>query len=250
MRRITGISLAIALALGGTLALVAYVGAAEDRALAGTKTVDVFVVAKAVEAGTPAEDVKGSVSTERVPAKVRAEGAVSALADLEGMVVAVDLVPGEQLVTARFVKPDDLEAISGAQVPDGLHQLTVALDPERAIGGQLRNGSTVGVFASFQGDSGEDPNGAGSGALSSTHLILHKVKVTSVQVEQAPADTADGEDAPKMAPTGKLLVTLAVDAPSAERVVFAAEHGSLWLSVEPGDAPEGGTQIWTRGSVY
>ena len=74
-------------------------------------------------------------------------------------------------------------------------------------------------------------------------------------VDYGPADAfgdqaAGDESKAAGAPTGKLLVTLALDAPSVERVVFAAEHGTVWLSAEPSDAPEDGTKIVERGNVY
>jgi hypothetical protein len=40
-----------------------------------------------------------------------------------------------------------------------------------------------------------------------------------------------------------------LDAPSVERVVYAAEHGRLWLSQEPMDAPGTGTKLQDRVSV-
>jgi hypothetical protein len=52
------------------------------------------------------------------------------------------------------------------------------------------------------------------------------------------------------ASAGKYLVTLAIDAPAVEQVVFAGEHGFVWLSAEPTDANEGGTKIVTRANVY
>ncbi|TRW42721.1 hypothetical protein FJ693_20370, partial [Georgenia yuyongxinii] len=50
-------------------------------------------------------------------------------------------------------------------------------------------------------------------------------------------------------PAESVLVTLAVSAPDAERVVFGAEHGTLWLSLESADAPEQGTRILTEEDV-
>jgi pilus assembly protein CpaB len=81
-----------------------------------------------------------------------------------------------------------------------------------------------------------------------THLILHKVLVTNVQVSEA-VQKSDDDDVPDTAPAGSLLVTLALDAESVQRVVFTAEHGMLWLSAEPTNAPEGELIIETRGSV-
>ncbi len=80
--------------------------------------------------------------------------------------------------------------------------------------------------------------------------------VTNVQVDQLPAEKKkgekgeEGEATPNLAPSGNLLVTLAVDAPSVERIVFAAEFGLIWLTVEPADAPEDGTKIVTRDNIY
>ena len=41
------------------------------------------------------------------------------------------------------------------------------------------------------------------------------------------------------APTDSLLVTLALDAPSVEKVVYAAEFGTVWLSNEPDERTRG-----------
>jgi hypothetical protein len=46
-----------------------------------------------------------------------------------------------------------------------------------------------------------------------------------------------------------VFVTLALDAPSVEKVVFAAEHGRVWLALEPKDANEGGTKVQSRAGV-
>lgn len=254
-RRVVGVITAVMLAAVGTLVLVAYVNAAEDRALAGEKLVDVLVVAKAIDKGTPASEVKGSVRTERVPAKVRAEDAVADLADLKDRVAAIRLSPGEQLIAGRFVDKADLELVGQVQVPDGLLQVTVALSPERTVGGRIQAGASVGVLASFEPFelSNEQPvvlDGvtikADGKTPNSTHFIKHKALVTAVQGDVVASDSDD----PNQSPDGNLLVTLALTAPEVERLVFTAEYGSIWLAFEPEDAPESGTQVITRGEVY
>ena len=250
-RRVSGLVAALVLASAGTFVLTNYVESAKNRAVAGERLVDALVVSLPVAAGTAAAELQESVKTVQVPAKVRADGAADSLKDLEGLEAGVDLVPGEQVITSRFVRPGTRRTgVPG--IPEDKLLVTVSLDPERAVGGQLKPGDTVGVLASF------DPSEQTS---SSTNLILHKVPVVAVQgaageaksnsVEIA-ASTDDGGEgaAPAPAPTAKLLVTLALDAPSVERVVFAAEHGFLWLSAEPAEAPEGGTKVVTRGNVY
>jgi pilus assembly protein CpaB len=220
---------AVAMAAAGTALLVAYVKGAEDRATRGEELVDVLVVADRIARGTAAGDIGARVALEQVPVKVRAQGALTSLTPVAGMVAAVDLLPGEQVVSGRFATP---QQVAGEDVPPGLLQVTISLDRVRAVGGTLRQGDTVGVVASFF----DEPT---------THLILHKVLVTGVR------DGVGAQVTTRAAATSPdtLLVTLALDAPSVEKVVFAAEHGSLWLSKEPLEATEAGTKIQTKGSV-
>lgn len=236
-RRILGVLAAVVLAAAGTFMLLAYVNSADDRALAGQETVGVLVVSRPVPRGTPATDLSGEVTTERVPRRVVASDAVDDLEALGDRVTAVNLVPGEQLLASRFVDPQDLESLAQSEVPDGFHQVTVRVSPDRAVGGKLEPGSTVAVLASFTGDAGGE----------TTHIILHKVLVTNVQMEATANVLGSGDEE---IPASDLLVTLALDAASVEKVVYAAEHGTLWLSLEPVDAPEVGTQVVTRGVIY
>lgn len=206
-RKISGLAGAVGLAAVGTLVLVGYVNAAEDRALAGERLVPVLVVDEPAEKGTLADAVM--VRTEQVPVKVKASGAVTAMDDLEGMAAAVDLLPGEQVLASRFAP---VEEVGGAGIPDGLEQVTISLEAQRAVGGRLSAGSTVGVFASY----GADEQGR-------TDLVLHEVPV--VAVASADATATDEQAAP-----GTVLVTLAVEPAEVQPIVFGAEHGRLWLS--------------------
>jgi pilus assembly protein CpaB len=272
-RKVIGLGLAIALAAAGTFVLVNYVRAAEDRVLAGEETVPVYIVSEAVRSGESAALLGNRITVEQVPAKVRASGSVTSLSQLEGQVAAVDLVPGEQLLASRFVTPEVFEDQDAIEVPAGLLEVSLSLEPERAGGGLLQPGDLVAVLASFDpftvdegfdesegefvlfsfADEQEDQNARPQRTPNTTHVILHKVLVTSVQVERLPRETerADAEaTGVELAPTGNLLVTLATTASDLEKVVFGAEHGSIWLAFEPADAPEGDTQIQTRLTVY
>jgi pilus assembly protein CpaB len=250
-RRVTGIVAALVLASLGTVMLVVYVQSARDEAVAGERMVDVLVVSDSIDKGTRAADIDDLVDSKQVPAKVRADGAVADLGDLDDeSVAAVDLVPGEQLVASRFVSRR--QAARG-DVPEGLQEVTIPLEPARALGGQVAAGDTVGVFLSFDPF---DIGNTGEKTANVTHLELHKVVVTRVQLDDSGDGTSvgsegdDDEAVTAAAPSGTFLVTLAVDGPSAERVVFAAEHGFVWLSAEPLEADEGGTTVVDRGNVY
>lgn len=252
-RKVVGAFAAVMLAALGTFILVSFVRGAEERALAGERVTQVYVVAAPIPKGTQGEAIQQSLSVERVPLKVRAAGSVTDLATLKDKVAGVDLIPGEQLVEARFVSPD--EAASDVDIPDGLLETTIALEPHRALGGRLQPGDTVALTASFEieGALKKGDQEGEKASVETTHMILHKVLVTNVQGGIAPPPEegapAPGAAAPAAA-NGQLMVTLALDAPSVERVVFASEWGSVWLSAEPEDAPEDGTKVQTGGTIY
>jgi pilus assembly protein CpaB len=244
-RRLLAALAALVLILIGTVVLVAYVRGADSRALAGIRTVEVLVADEVIPAGTSGKELSGLVRTEVLPEKAALDGRVTDLSALAGEVATVDLQPGEQLLAGRFAAPGSLQAPGTVAVPDGLQEVSVLLEPQRAVGGRLAAGDTVGVYVSVTLDQG--------GAA--THAVLHRVLVTQVQGAPTPADpkaAGDTETASSgtPAPTASLMVTLAVSAQQAEAVVYGIEHGTIWLSLEPEGAATGGTDVITQGNIY
>jgi pilus assembly protein CpaB len=244
-RRFLAALAAIILLVAGTAVLVAYVRGADSRALDGVRTVQVLVADELIPEGTPAAELTALVRTELVPAKAALDGRVTDLDALDGQVATVDLLPGEQLLAGRFARPDDLQAAGTVAVPEGLEEISVLLEPQRAVGGRLAAGDEVAVFVSLVFQDG----------TANTHAVLHHVLVTQVQGAPAPVDpAAEGEAETASSgtplPASSLLVTLALTARQAEPVVFGAEHGTVWLSLEPEGADTGGTDVITQGNVY
>ena len=282
-KRVLGITAAVLLALVGTVLLVGYVRNAESRALEGEEIVDVLVANDIVLQGVASEDIEDLVRLEQVPQKVAIDGAIGSLEDITGLVAVRDLLAGEQLSRELFVDETAISAYARPiSAPDGFLEMTVALDPERVVGGSITPGDRVAVVASFpvfdlagvvlpenfdtrltkeELDELEkiyfidNRLLAGDEVGNTTHILEHKVLVTSVQEEERPQQSFsnDGDDAPVstgLAPTGKLLVTLALEAPNVERLVFTQEFGLVWLAAEPDDASEDDTKIVTRANVY
>jgi pilus assembly protein CpaB len=241
-RRLLAAVAALVLAVVGALVLVAYARGADRRALEGTATVQVLVVADPVAEGTPATDLGGSVRTELLPVKAAASGRVRSLADLAGKVATTDLEPGEQLLSSRFAAPSALRAAGTVAVPKGDQELSIQLEPERAVGGRLAAGDTVGVYVSYK-----LPDGTGV-----THVVLHQVLVTQVQGGIVAAKSADaGNGAQTSSASGtNLMITLALTSKAAEPVVWGMEHGTVWLSLEPADADTSGTTVIGQQNVY
>ncbi|MCZ2828433.1 RcpC/CpaB family pilus assembly protein [Modestobacter sp. VKM Ac-2986] len=240
-RRLLAAAAALVLAVLGSVVLVTYARGADQRAMAGMATVQVLVVAEPVAAGTPVAELAALVRTEELPAVAAVPGRVTDLADLTGQVAVTDLQPGEQLLAGRFAAPESLQTPGTVAVPEGLAEVSVLLEPQRAVGGRLVAGDEVGVLISF--------------ATPTTHATLDRVLVTQVQGAPAPAVSGaeagtETASAGSPAPSASLLVTLALPVREAEQVVFGAEHGTLWLALEPADADLEGTEVITPGNVY
>lgn len=269
-RRLFGIALALVLGIAGTIILVRYVQSARDDAAEPEARTAVLVVSGSLPQGASLDEVEANVTATDVPDDLVADGALQSLDGLDpALVTAIELQPGEQLLRDRLAPPDALVSV---EVPDGLQELTISLDPERSVGGRLEPGSTVGVVLSFDpfelaasGTPGAEPDAPDvtlpTRTPNTTHLTLNGIVVTSVQFSRDDAErttetqTDDGDE-PEVAadvseaPGDQLLVTLAVSAPEVEQIVFAAEFGRIWLTAQNADTDDTGSRILTLDQVY
>ena len=238
-RRLLAALAALLLAATGAVVLLAYVRGADARALAGVQTVEVLVVDRPVAEGTPAGDLADLVRTEQLPAKAAIEGRVTDLDELSGQVATADLQPGEQLLAARFAAPDDLGVPGTVAPPEGTSEVSILLEPQRAVGGRLAAGDTVGVHVSLADGK-------------TTDVVLNRVLVTQVQGAPAPVEGEGTDTAPSggAAPSASLMITLGLRPEQAEAVVFGMEHGTVWLSLEPEGVDTTGTEVVTPENVY
>lgn len=278
-RRIGGIILALVLAVVGTVALMAYVNKAKDDAVEDAQQAKVLVVKQAVPQGSSLAVVIGAVELTDVPQRLVADGALSDFDGVDASLVAgIALLPGEQLLRSRLVDPATMARV---EIPDGLQEITIALDPQRAIGGALQPGEEVGIILSFDpfrinaatstettvpSDPTETTVEQPTQTPNTTHLTLQKVLVTAVQIsaqdsdrrtestEGDGGDDGSGEDASvttvNEAPSNVLLVTLAVTTAQAEQITFAAEFGHIWLTRQTEDTDPTGGRIVTLDQVY
>jgi pilus assembly protein CpaB len=240
-------------AIIGTVLLVNYVQNADNRALASTETESVYVVEKTISAGTGIDKAAGAVVRKEVPKLAVAAGAVTDLNQVGQKVAAVDLMPGEQLLTTRMVDADAILGPSRVQVPTGMQEITLKLPIERVVGGTLTAGDTVGVFLSMQ-DSAAKSGG--------TQLTFHKVLVTAAQFSNGGTAKPQGTTTEEKSTSGALvskkssnsddtyLITLARNSADAERIIFATEFGSVYLSKEPATAVEGTSGVVNTGRLF
>jgi len=153
------------------------------------------------------------------------------LSQLSRNVALVDLIPGEQLLRKRLGERPN---ISGVIIPTGLVEVSIALAPDRALGGLLAPGNRLGVVVTLGTNADEGV----------TYVLLHSTLVTAVQYANADAvnvlsSESSSAGAVVRAPNSEILVTLAVSSADANRVVFASQFGQLWLTAENAESVVG-----------
>ncbi len=254
-RRLIAAFAALLLAGVSAVVLVKYVSGADQRAMAGMQTTTVYVVTAAVPVGTTAAGLGASVATRTLPRSAVVSGAVTSLTEIAGKVATTDLQPGEQLLSSRFADPATAAASHKASVPKGFHRVSIQLDPPQVVGGDLAAGDHVGVFITNTDDK-------------TTHLTVPRALVTRTQgaISRPPGTTSPGGSSTDNAaskqpssdssasadaiPDGSVIVTVAVSAADAEKIVWGAENGKIWLSLENAQSTQNGTTIITGKKVF
>jgi pilus assembly protein CpaB len=243
---------ALIVAIIGTVLLLTYVNGADARAYSNTETETVYVVQKAIPAGTPAGSLGDSVGKKPVPKGVLPAGTITDLGSIQGKVASVALQPGEELLSSRFVDAGALHAPGRVEVPASMQEVTVRLPIERVVGGALSAGDTVGVLLSIQ---------SGDNAPAQTQFTFNKVLVTGIQMASGANAQNNATSAPAQSSGGALsgsssngtnseyLVTLARPAADAARIVYAAEFGKVYLTKEPASATDSDAGVLDRTKV-
>jgi len=256
-KKVVGVVAAVLMAIIGTGVLVLFVQGAEDRALEGEELVEVLTASQQIPAGTPADQLQDLVESEQIPVKIAPEGVISDIVSVSGQVTNVDIVPGETLLASKFVSPDNFTARRGAvEVPENLLEVTLAMSQEQFIGGVPVPGDRVAIVA--LGDRADfipantdplaqptDPANP-QGTITATDLkvskiILQQALVTNVQGNPLPEQPPTQDATTRVAPAGgSLLVTLALDGPDVERLVYVRNaqslNANLHMALHNGDA--------------
>jgi pilus assembly protein CpaB len=243
-RRAVSVGTAVVLAGVGSLGLVSWASSSKNHAEAQQAEAAVVIIDKRVPKGADAATIKAASHVGTVPQKNLADGALTSEDQVGVQVAAADLEPGDQLVQARL-------ATVASPAPADKVQVSATLSAERALGGQLKAGDSVGVYLSFEpthgGSSGAAPTPAP--LTSTTNLEFQRVLVTDVQTTSAPASQKSGGQVQQVS-GDNFVVTLALSPAQSERFVFATEFGHVWLSNEPATVKDDGTGIITMGNVY
>ena len=248
-RSMLGVIAAVLLALVGGLLLWQNSDDPESEAVEQPVEETQVVVAKRdINAGESASAISDNafafVELVSVPLDQVELGALTSVDDLADLaigrnVLAATVPQGAQVSVDDFVVPGQQDLSALPDVDPNLFEVTVALESQRALGGNIRPGMVVAVVGSYTlgpDVAGEDPT---------TVVIAESTLVTNVQSEQLFTNEQLSNDplAPSLAPTSRLFVTFGVPVEDLEKVTHAAEFGFIWLAKQGEEASVDGSEL-------
>lgn len=226
-RRIVGVLIAIVLAVVGTGAVFAFIMATKKTVQAGQEAVQVRVAKVRIPAGTSGASIRERDLTEEivmpkssVPEDVMKEISI----DYDKLVVTSDLQPRQLLLKGLFGQSTKLSG--GIAIPDKKLAVSGKFDVEREVGGFVRPGSTIAVFATCKL---VDPvfKKKNESDRMATQVILPRMEVLAVGAygEDGQTSAQTAEQRAKLDAQGKvtLIVTMAATQEEATRFVHATD---------------------------
>lgn len=168
----------------------------DDSADANDK-VPTVVATATMSSGTDTSDVRTKVEIRDLDPSARAQGALTSIDEIPDGVIAIGLVPGQQLLESSFA------STSVAALGPDYVAVSVRLDPQQWVGPVIIAGNVVDVYDVFN---------------EVTTLVAHEAVILD-----APA--ADG-----LAPQDETIVSLGVRKESLPAVLVAATNNRIWLT--------------------
>jgi pilus assembly protein CpaB len=234
--RVLAILIAVALALVATVALVVYVNGADRRAISDQEPVQVWVAIKPIPAGTTGLNAKntGLIDLVEMPKKNAATNVVVSLTQIQNKVAAVNIVPDEQLLLSRWVGPEEFGGRGLLPIPRKHQAVSVGVELlTRQVAGFVTPGDPVSLVVSLarQNAAGKD--------VDTSEFLLKNVQVLAVGTTAL--STAGSQGGGGRVNQGKgsqtlTAVTLAIRDEDVPRVVYAAEYGSIYMTLMPPNA--------------
>jgi Flp pilus assembly protein CpaB len=146
-------------------------------------------------------------------------GAIADTAHVHGEVLVRDVFPGEQLTAADFTANGGL----AAQLPADHRAMTLTLDSQHGMVGQLHDGDHVDVYGGINQQS----------SLGRSDPVL-RLLMRDVPVMKAASGSGAGGISATSGNTSQL--TLDVSDSLAGALAYAADNGKVWLVLRPGNA--------------
>jgi len=225
---------ALVLAVVATVAVFLYVQSVRKEAktspIANMQTV---IVPKAdIPAGTNLDVLisQGAFTTVRVPQDALVQGVVTDLSQIKGRTTSATILEGEQITTARL--QGSTERTGGVLgIRDGYEAVSISLAAPQAGGGFIRANDHVTIFASL--DNVSILRGNLRQLLKGK--VLQKQPIGDFTVTLVPdvrvLREVGGATQDRQGSNNEIQLSLELRPLDAQRVVFAQDHGSIWMAL-------------------
>ena len=226
--RVLAILVAVVLALVATAALVVYVNGADRRAISDQTPRMVWVAATPIPAGTSGLTAINTKKIKQVPvpSKNIVTGAVLSETQIQNRYAAVDLETGEQLLQKRWVGAEDVAGARLLPIQPGYQALAIGMDAVRQVAGFVTPGDRVSLVLTMK-----------RGDRDKSQFLLQDIQVLAVGSTALANAAAQGGGGRVNQGKGQVAaVTLSIPQDRVERVVYAAEHGSIYMTLLARDA--------------
>ncbi len=247
-RRILILVAAAVIATMTALATSSYVSSADQRAFDGAELVQVLRVKKDIAKGLPGERAldEGYIVEDQIPRKFYPARGVVDAQTLRGKVALAPLVAGLPVVDGSFVEPRVARESFAQRLDKGMQAVTLSVSDVQGVARLVVPGDHVSLMVT-----------TGDGPSATTQFVLQGIEVLAVgnstalqPGEQAPAQ-AEGQGQAGRAQTAESgLMTFAVPALDAERVVNASIVGTIHLTLVPPDFTPAPVPPVNSGNLY
>ena len=213
--------ISLILAAGATAGAAYYIAQLRASLVQGQELVDVVVAKKSIDQGLRVVELfaSGALASQKIPRQYVADDAITSIKGNTERVLGSNMSKGEQLTRAKLKRVDD----SGLayRVPEGKIAVAIAVDEVTGVGGALRPNDRVDIIATLS---------PGPGDVDTTRVMLQNVEILATS-DSGTGEQSDGFVKGGQSGVGKKTVTVAVTAFHAEKLVFAAEKGHVWLGL-------------------
>ena len=248
--------LVIAVALAGLTAFLTfnYANTADQRAFDGAQLVKVYMVKKDIPKGMPGEKAldEGYIGQEDMPRKFFPAKAITNPQSLRGQVAVAGLSTGVPIVEGNFVEPRLAQESFAQRLGKDRQAVTLAVSDVEGVARLVVPGDHVNVMLTMDKQAAPGQPSGGK----ETQFVLQNVEVlaignsTALQPGEAAAIQAQSVQAGQAKTVDSSLMTFAVPALDAEKIVHSSLVGQIHLTLVPPDfAPAPVTPV-NNGNLF
>jgi pilus assembly protein CpaB len=245
-RRVIGLLVAVVLAAIATVLLYMYIDSADDRAAGEFELRRVYVATQRIEAGTSAEAAIAQALIEQrdIPETAVAQGAIGSLDAIQGLVAAVPIAPGQQIVDGSFAETTAVATGTTLNVPEGLQAVSFQLSVLPGIAGFVNAGDRISILSIIDVETGavvppvdpeddQPPPQIASEGLQARYLVQNALVLAVGQRVTRFDDQGRSTGKAIQESNSNYIFTVALEPEEIEKLVFAQSQSTLWATLLP-----------------